>query len=151
IWEANLTSRYMQSDSEQVLTCRVENTGRQRIQFQAPPGAQWRGAWIDDQPLVSLPDNDRWRINLPAGKRLCTIVIRWTNVVATNGLAARQLAPWPDCDVPILNRTWTVHLPPSKSLANADISGVPAMSVPWSKRLFGLLGNSRVISQSDAT
>src|SRR5262249_49331328 len=116
-----------------------------------PPGAQWRGAWIDDQPLVSLPDNDRWRINLPAGKRLCTIVIRWTNVVATNGLAARQLAPWPDCDVPILNRTWTVHLPPSKSLANADISGVPAMSVPWSKRLFGLLGNSRVISQSDAT
>jgi hypothetical protein len=150
IWEANLASRYLQHGCEHVLTCRVENAGRQRIQFQAPPGAQWRGAWIDDQPLANSPDNDRWRMNLPAGKRLCTVVIRWTDAIATNGLAARRLAAWPDCDVPILNRTWIIQLPPNKSLANADISGMHVIFVPWTKRLFGPLGGSSAILQSDA-
>jgi hypothetical protein len=150
IWQADLTSRYLEGRSQHVLTCRVENAGRQRVQFQLPLGAQWRGAWVDDQPLIGSGERDRWRINLPSGARFTTIVLRWSDELGAGGLTAGRAAAWPECDIPILGRSWTVELPPGKGLASADISGTEAVIVPWTKRLLGPVGGAAKILDADA-
>ena len=143
IWQAQLESRLGRSGAEHVLTCRVENAGLSRIRFQPPPGAMLHAALLDGQNAIDsgAAGADAWRINLRPGVRFATLVLQWSDNQSELRTISTCAAPWPSCDVPILERDWTVLFPPGLSLVESENAGV-SPDITWTNRLFGPLVQS---------
>jgi len=141
IWQAQLESHYSRSGVENMLTCRVENSGQEQLQFQVPTGAELQSALIDGQRTTDVgAGNGSWKINLPEGERFCTVALYWNNQPhPVQGIVASCVAPWPVTDVPILSRQWMVWIPPNAAIADVQIGNSHMLDVSCGARLFGLL------------
>ncbi|MCC7086048.1 MAG: hypothetical protein IT427_13680 [Pirellulales bacterium] len=141
VWQAHLESRYDNEEAEHVLTCRVENTGRDQIRFQLPAGADLKGAWIDDRATIDplLADPQHCQVKLPPEARFITVVLRWIDAHARLGKLSQFASPWPECAVPILMRKWTVAIPPGTEVAWADLGNGSQNDRGMLPRLFGPL------------
>ena len=140
IWQATLESRLNRGGVDNVLTCKLENAGQERLQFQAPTGAELRAAFVDGQQIKDLgADASVWKIALPADKRFSTIVLCWNDKQSVPDTLSSYTAQWPAVDVQTLSRHWTVLAPPGATLADAQIGNSHITEVPWTRRLFGPL------------
>ncbi len=141
IWLAQLSCRYSRNGVESTLTCRIENTGQDPLQFEAPAGAELESIVIDGQRVNKLASNGSdWRIALPNGKRFATLVLMWIDRhQQIDGAVSTCTALWPEVDVPILSRQWSISLPPSANISDLQIGNSHLFDASWTKRLFGPL------------
>ncbi len=148
IWQAQLSCRYSRNSIESTLTCRVENTGQDQLQFQAPAGAELQSIIIDGQRVNKLDShNSDWRIALPNGKRFSTVVLIWNDRRRpVDGVISACAAPWPVVDVPILSRQWTVWLSPGMTVSDLQIGNSHLFDASWTKRFFGPLAPAPSLS-----
>ncbi len=146
IWRQHLQSAYRPGNSEHFLKCEVESIGPHQVQFTVPPGAKLLGAWVDDRSILDEIDLDRgiWVVDLSAAARLTSISLQWTQPSTASQTIAKQIAPWPQCNVTTLLRDWTVNLPPGNQLLDATMAGSNRVQVPWTKRLFGPLAQANL-------
>jgi hypothetical protein len=141
-WNVQLISRFASDGvATHEATFHVETAGRRRLALQLPPDASLHEAWIDAEQIPTT-DEKTWTVELPAGRSRATLTLRYSTVVALPRLTSPQEPPFPRADLPILQRTWTVWLPPEYRLSDAEGS-VSLDRLPpttWSERLFGPLG-----------
>ena len=100
-------------------------------------------ALLDGQNAIDsgAASADAWRINLRPGVRFATLVLQWSDNQSELRTISTCAAPWPSCDVPIMERDWTVLLPPGLSLVESENAGV-SPDITWTNRLFGPLAQS---------
>ncbi|MEN6451545.1 MAG: hypothetical protein ABFC96_13720 [Thermoguttaceae bacterium] len=126
----------------------LAGVGGRHIELTCPPGllkrdvrsVQCDGApvawqWIDDDGA------SRIAIAMPRGRRPY-LAVEWTAAAQRVGMFGSLTAVAPRPDLPVLDRRWTVFLPPGyESLtASNDRSGASIPPRTWSQRLFGPLG-----------
>ena len=143
IWQATLESRFNRGGVENILTCKVENTGQERLQFQAPVGAELRSAFVDGQQIKDLgADAGVWKIALPADERFCTVVLCWNDEQSAQNTISSYTAQWPVVDVQTLSRQWAVLIPPGATITDAEFGNSHIADITWTKRLFGPLART---------
>ena len=90
-----------------------------------------------------LHDGNRFEVSLPVGARFVTVALQWTDDNAScRSTISTSSAPWPKCDLPTLQRQWTVSVPLGFAVPEAEIGGRPAIVVSWAARLFGPLART---------
>ncbi|MGQ9576098.1 MAG: hypothetical protein ACUVUC_12345 [Thermoguttaceae bacterium] len=149
VWHCELDSCYGADGSgRHVATYRLENSGCQRLPIALPwplTGQNVRGIWIDQSPVrwqrAAQAADGRLEVPLPAGRRYPVLSIDFLTEGPPLGIVGwlEPLLPLPE--IPMLERTWTVWLPPGYQASWGDLSGVvgsPAMTI--GQRLFGPLG-----------
>jgi hypothetical protein len=145
-WSVDLSTRYAadgvtahQADIE------IETAGHRRVLVELPAEIELHALSIDSRPLASaqLPkEGSKWIVDLPPGRSHATLRLEYASREALPGLAAVREPVFPQLDIPVVRRQWTVWLPPEYRVGEvvgmAQIAEVPSLS--WSQRLFGPLG-----------
>lgn len=167
IWNASLDTRF-DSDGvgSHVAVFFLENLGLDALRIQLPDDLHGDGpleVWIDRQRIagngrhaaapseteqsnpegepIARSSHDELHVSLPAGKRYLTIMLAFTSKGRRLGSIGTLPAPWPELDVAVLNRSWSVWLPPGYTAYGSGRRGSPSAS-NWSERLLGPLGRS---------
>ena len=150
VWSCGLQSRFEASGAGQHLVAyRLENSGMARIRIALPPavaGQDLRGVWVNDEPVTCRhmgDDADRsLAIDLPPGERFPVVSISFVTVGRRLCVIDSVAPPWPEIDVPVLARHWTVWLPPTYVAHHPDLRWQQPWTpfVGWTQRLFGPLG-----------
>ncbi len=166
VWEARLDSRFeTDGTAGHVAVFHVENLGQDALRVYLPdamPGGGPVEVWVDQQrvtaaggrdgaPAARRPearspeeahDGNALRVPLPAGRRYVTITLVFTSQQGRLLPIGSLRAPWPEPEVPVLNRSWTVWLPPGYSSYGGRDAFVPVAppTGTWSRRLLGPLG-----------
>jgi hypothetical protein len=148
-WNAQLQSRYETNGrGVHLATYRVQNCGRDRIQFGLPAGsgAELRNAWINGRPtkwetVGSEDQPDGFTVSLPADAPLPTLVVQFTTANSPLGTQGSLSAPLLQSDVPVLAQTWTVRLPPgyNGSSSLSDPRDRREALLGWAQRWLGPL------------
>ena len=137
IWNARLETRFNQSRTQHTLTCDAENMGRSQILISTPPDASDLKISVNNQPIAGAANNSgKVTIGLPAEARRDTIVISWCETESLGAMLAVHGPTWPDCDVPILNQSWSIWLPRGYRVIESQIGDAHPVGMPWAARLF---------------
>ncbi len=144
VWDVRLMSRFASDGAvahEAVL--HIETAGRRAFPLELPAGTTLQEAWIDTERLA-LSDKGPWNIELPAGRSRVTLALRFSAVAHLPLLTSEIEPPVPDIGLPVVQRQWTVWLPPEYRLSDAEGYAQHELLPPlsWSERLFGPLGRS---------
>jgi len=150
VWSCRLQSRFEASGAGQHLVAyRLENSGMARIRIALPPGVaaeDLRGVWVNDEPVTCRhleDDADRsLAVDLPPGERFPVVFISFVTVGPRLRVVDSVPPPWPEIDLPVLARHWTVWLPPPYEAHHPDLCWQRPWTpfVGWAQRLFGPLG-----------
>jgi hypothetical protein len=145
-WTVDLNSRFAADGiTAHQATIRIETGGRRRLRVALPGDVDLHSISIDSQPLSpsQLPkDGLGWTVELPSGHSHATLRLVYSTAGQLPGLEAVREPVFPTLDIPVVQRRWTVWLPPEYRIG--DVSGMAQLEeVPpltWSQRLFGPLG-----------
>jgi len=145
-WNNQLDSRYA-ADGTSVhwSSFQIQTAGRQELQLTLPDSATLQAVWVDDQRVstseVSEP-GDSLHIELPSGQGFATVSLYFTTPDSLPLLTSGFRPPFPQLDIPVLARKWSIWLPPGYAVAAADSAYSTDSLTPltWSQRLFGVLG-----------
>lgn len=145
-WSNELNSRYA-PDGSSVHWCsfQIQTAGRQELHLSLPDSATLQAAWVDNQRMsdtaASSPEKPL-HIELPSGRGFVTVSLYFSTPDRLPFLTSSLQPPFPQLDIPILAREWTIWLPPGYSVAGADSAYTTDSLTPltWSQRLFGVLG-----------
>jgi len=156
-WECYLDSCYDPlGQGRHWLTYRLQNSGRARMALILPPEAtvdDVRGAWVDGRPVAWRGSSEEASrdliIELPVTKRFPTVSVCFVTTGSRLKTIGALDSPFPEIDIPVLSRHWTVWLPPGFEPTSPGLRWKYGTSRPgeiqtagWSRRLFGLLGRS---------
>ena len=150
VWSCGLESRFESSGAGRHLaTYRLENAGRERLRLMLPPFStrqEVQGVWVNEKQASCPPvGNEAGRalaIDLPPGERFPVVSICFATAGRPLGVVDSIVPPLPEIDVPVLERRWTVWLPPGYE-AHASNLRFPqrhSAAMSWTERLFGPLG-----------
>ncbi len=168
VWEARLDSRYETGGTGcHTVVFHVENLGQSVLRIRLPTELRGDGrveVRVDGQPVTATgvrtgampdagwpdagssgpvrPPEHALHVPLPPGRKYPTITLVFTSKERRLLPVGTLRAPWPEPDVPVLNRSWTVWLPPGYSTYGGQDALTP-LSPPkrhWSERLLGRLG-----------
>jgi hypothetical protein len=118
----------------------IENHGRSSVTLSLPAGRRLQGILIDGGRLASDDrlDEGTVTIDLPAGRRRLQVIVR-SVADAAPGIGFWRVDPSPGVlDLPVLERTWRVLVPPPLDVAvPAACRGAGIESPDWIERLFG--------------
>lgn len=118
----------------------IENHGRSSITLSLPSGRRLQGILIDGVRLASNErlDGETVTIDLPAGRRRLRATVR-SVANATPGIGIWRVDPSPGVlDLPVLERSWRVLMPPPLDVAVPTASrGAGFESPDWIERLLG--------------
>jgi len=146
-WNAHLRSRYSQENiSVHQCSYRLQTGAQSRLKVKLPAEAEFRTVLVDGVRLpIALPERDGGIVvNLPSGKGSSTVMVQYVMHGVLPRFTSMVAPPWPHLDVPVLQRRWTLLLPPGYAVADHDLRWVsPTVTTsPWSKRWFGAIGRS---------
>ncbi len=167
IWSASLDTRFdSDGTASHVAVFFLENLGLDVLRIGLPDdlhGDGWVELWVDRQRIagnglhaaapseaersnlggepVVRPPHDELQVALPAGKRYVTVMLAFNSEQRRLGSIGTLPAPWPELSVAVLNRSWSVWLPPGYSAYGSGRCGSPS-ACNWSERLLGPLGRS---------
>ena len=151
VWLVHCDSAYdAAGDGRHTATFLVENTGARQMVFRAPEDAEIRGEcelWVDRSRVACSGGNGATHeihVDLPVERRFVTIVVSYATAGAPLSAAGRVALALPRCDVPIMDRRWTVRLPPGYRACDAETGRprVPPAPPTLSQRLFGPVGRA---------
>jgi hypothetical protein len=118
----------------------IENHGRFSITLSLPAGRRLQGILIDGVRLASNDrlDEETVTIDLPVGRRRLRAIVR-SVADAAPGIGIWQVDPSPGVlDLPVLERSWRVLMPPPLDVAVPMASrGAGFESPDWIERLLG--------------
>ncbi len=167
IWNATLDSRYdADGAGTHVAVFFLENLGLDALRVRLPGEAQTGGpveVRVDRQRVTGSvthgataakaepPDSKnasagssrdkQLQIALPTGIKYPTVTITFTSRQGALPLVGTLKAPWPEADATVLNRCWSVWLPPEYAAYGQPCNARFAVpSCEWNKRLLGPLG-----------
>lgn len=118
----------------------IENHGRSSITLSLPAGRRLQGILIDGVRLASNDrlDEETVTIDLPVGRRRLRAIVR-SVADAAPGIGIWRVDPSPGVlDLPVLERSWRVLMPPPLDVAVPMASrGAGFESPDWIERLLG--------------
>ena len=118
----------------------IENHGRSSVTLSLPAGRRLQGILIDGVRLASNDrlDEETVTIDLPVGRRRLQAIVR-SVADAAPGIGVWRVDPSPGVlDLPVLERTWRVLMPPPLDVAvPAACRGAGFESPDWIERLLG--------------
>jgi len=141
-WQMNLESRFAADGAAaHQATISLETGGRRRLLLKLPPDARLHEVMLDGNrlPLPEVVDDKGLPIELTAGRSHASLVVDYTTAADLPAVATRVVAPYPELDVPVVGRRWSVWLPPG--FAAVESAGPVDQLAPltWSQRMFGPL------------
>jgi len=145
-WSCRLESRLSREGAAvHQAVYRIETSGRNRVQFKLPSGAQLREAAVDDKklPLALIESyKDVLAVELPPGRKFVSVSLSYLTDEPLPVLLRRTEPIVPEADLPVMNHRWSVWLPTGYELLGSDVTrrGKPADRLSWCGRLFGPLG-----------
>ncbi len=146
-WSSRLVSRYaVDGTCVHFATFRIQTAGRQQVRVLLPATATLQSASVDHQRITKQFDGapgEALTIDLPSGRSFATVSLYYATSASLPGLVSGEQPPFPTLDdVPVMNRQWTVWLPPGYEIADTSdpLAVRPAAPGTWSQRLFGALG-----------
>jgi hypothetical protein len=145
-WNNQLDTRYAPDGSSvHWSSFQIQTAGRQQLQLSLPDRATLQAAWIDNQRISSAATSSPekpLRVELPSGKGFATVSLYFSTPDSLPFLTSSFQPPFPQLDIPVLARKWSIWLPPGYSVAGADSAYTTDSLTPltWSQRLFGVLG-----------
>jgi hypothetical protein len=157
IWEGRLESWYSTSGRTQhVARYHVQNSSAEALRFTLPKGVTWEdllGAWINDQPVawqkVPVPSaageknpSPAFSVSLPAESRPLTVILQYRSLPTPLKNVGRLTPPWCRPNSPVLEKSWTVWLPPGYEVVGKNPAELHESSpeILPAERLFGPLG-----------
>jgi len=150
VWSCQLESQYEVSGiGRHVATYRLDTAGAKRLRLTLPTGVgpeDIHAVWVDDGQVAprSVVDGAGGvlEVDLPPGRRFPVVSICLATVGAPLGVVDAVVPPLPETDVPMLNRHWTVWLPPGYEAHDPSLGRwrQATASLSWAQRLFGPLG-----------
>ena len=119
----------------------IENHGRSVLTLSLPAGRRLQGILLDGVRVASdnPADAAAITIELPTGRRRLQALVR-TVMETAPGIGAWRIDPAAGgLDLPVLERTWRVMLPPELEIATATAAfrAVGFASPDWTERLLG--------------
>ncbi len=172
VWSCRLESRYQSSGTgRHRATYRLQNSGSGSIRLAFPAEASpddVRAVWIGVNRAVWRRLDGGLQIDLPPREKFPTVSVdftttatRWGIVGSLEyllnrcgfhsiepqtrlGMVGSLYPPWPEADLPILSRHWTVWLPPGYEAFDPELRRQLGRTPRWSfsRRLFGPLGRA---------
>ena len=143
IWSYRLVSRFEQNGrAEHEALLLLENTGQQYTTIEIPSSANLQSVSVDrvEVALPTTPSDTGLNIKLPNNRRFPVIRLRFQTEAAELGVTSVMQAPLARVDLPCLERSWSVWLPPGYRAIN-DPRSLPRArhNLPrWDERLFGM-------------
>ncbi|MDZ7619373.1 MAG: hypothetical protein U1E05_20425, partial [Patescibacteria group bacterium] len=166
IWRATLESRFDSAGmGAHVAEFLVENLGLDAIRVRLPAESRGDGpieVWVDQQRVAGhgryraagatapVRSADGWspagmedslHVALPVGKRYPTVSIAFTSRESRLATVGSLDAPWPELNVAVLSRSWSVRLPAGYATHGHEACGSPS-ACNWSRRLLGPLNRA---------
>lgn len=139
-WSGQLDSRYEATGRGlHLATFRLQCDGRARCGLTLPGGAEALGIWVDEARLAPPLGSDLIDVPLPSGQKFVTLIAEFRTVGRPLGIMGSCNAPWPQLDIPVLARDWTLWVPSDYELLDGEAAG-GSMQLTWPQRLFGPLG-----------
>ena len=137
-WSARLTSRYQSPNTEHAAEYWIESDGRPQCRFGLPGGAKLRRIEVGRSEVTGLEvgSANRWVVPLPKDQRFISLRIEFTTPPNDLTDEGRIAPPFPELDVPQLDRRWTIWLPPGLALLDAPSEAARSRSrfdpvSPW--------------------
>lgn len=150
VWSCQLESQYEVSGiGRHVATYRLDTAGAERLRLALPAGVGLQdvhAVWVDDGQVTprSVADGGGGllEVDLPPGRRFPVVSICLATAGPPLGVVDAVVPPLPETDVPVLNRDWTVWLPPGYEAHDPSLGRWRQATAPlsWAQRLFGPLG-----------
>ena len=144
VWHAELMTRIETTGTARhEAVFRLENSGLPQVVAVLPDQARPVACSVDGKQ-VSWPAGgglpQRLPLRLPAGVRFPTLHLSYETAAPPLRWFAAVPPTWPSLELPCLERTWSVWLPPGYEAVSDDrlLSPSPAGRVGWDERLFGL-------------
>lgn len=141
IWDLRLESRYETTGKAlHLASCLIESSGRPSCTLTFPDGAEVLEMWVDDAPARWTASHGRVTAPLPPGRRFPKLDIQFATAEQPLGVRNACTAPWPEADISVLARHWSVWAPPDYDLLGAELGANQQAPLSWSQRWFGILG-----------
>ncbi len=144
-WECLLSSQLLASG--QTLHCAdylLETAGGLEFQVRLPPDSKLAGLAINDTE-ASRPQRDAtshdYVVTLPSGVRFPRVRVTYTSPKKHLGIFNRIVTQFPEVNIPVLDRRWSVWLPPGYQprVGNQQVWPPVEQRNGWARRLFGAL------------
>lgn len=141
VWDLQLDSRYETTGQAwHKASCLIESSGRPSCTLALPSGVELLELRVDGAAVAWTGAQGRATAPLPPGRRFPQLEVQFT----TGGPALRVWnacqPPWPELDIPVLARHWSVWTPPGYELLGAEVRDGRKAPLSWPQRLFGVLG-----------
>ena len=141
VWDLRLDSRYETTGQAlHLASCLIESSGRPSCTLSFPAGVDVLEVRLDDAPVAWTASQGRVTAPLPPGERFPKLDVQFTTQSPSLSVWNACEPPWPEMDVPVLARHWSVWTPPDYDLLGADLRDGRQAPLSWSQRLFGILG-----------
>ncbi len=144
-WNCQLTSHFEANGwAVHRAVFAVENTGGANIGVRLPAGCVVLGIEMDGAAIPNFPPRDRdgfVAIPLPKGQRYPRLEVTYTKSGERLGIWGQATTQFPELNVAVLSRNWTVWLPPGYQATNGNRNAWPLheRSYGWKQRVFGPL------------
>jgi hypothetical protein len=141
-WSTHLESRYEASGhARHDLTFAIQNSGQRQFSVRLPKGAVLTRLRVDGVDLGaarSIDANQRVLIPLPRPARLPVVQLTYLTAETPLKTWSEVVPAWPDFDLPSLDQTWKVWLPPGYEAVRNSRWILPSLqSLSGEERLFG--------------
>ncbi|MBN2577593.1 MAG: hypothetical protein JXB10_01195 [Pirellulales bacterium] len=155
VWKGRLESWYSTSGATRhAARYVVQNSAAEALRFTLPEGVSREdlpGVWIDDQPAAwrTVPVRSAdgascgpvaLSVPLPAKERPITVTLEYRSAPTPLKSVGRLTPPWCRPDVPLLDQSWTLWLPPGYEAVDKTADSQDFFRpIPPARRLFGPL------------
>jgi len=144
-WNARLTSQYLATgEAIHVATFLLESAGGSEFRVRLPEGCTLRGVEIngaDAGRALSTGADGSHTIALPNGQRFPRVEVAYGESQSALGVRHRLATEFPNVDIPLLQRSWRVWLPPDYRPVefHGGCRGAANGTASWKRRLLGPL------------
>ncbi|HJT31499.1 MAG TPA: hypothetical protein VJ783_05565 [Pirellulales bacterium] len=140
VWKLQLHSQYSSSGrTSHTAALQIQNKGQKHCQFRLPSDTELIAVRIDSGEIRPESSGDGLQVALPSSGELCMLSIEFASSGRPLALVGRCQAVWPEIDLPVMSRAWTVSVPPAYHVWNE--TEAPA-EYDLRGRLFGPLGRA---------
>lgn len=144
-WNCVLTSQFLpHGEATHHATYLLESVGAQEFAFELPASCRLERLEIDGEDMsraVRASGEGTYTVALPAGKRFPRLRISFAGDRGGLGQSNHLVADFPQVKLPVLDRRWSVWLPPGYEPPVGRGETWPVADGPycWRQRLFGFL------------
>jgi len=143
VWNCRVVSLFeSKGGARHEATFNIQNLGLKQFAVVLPDGValgKVTVGGVEMRPTKLLDGSQRLTLRLPPNERFPTVQVTYDSQADRLGFWGQAEAAWPQVDVPCLDRTWHVWLPPGyQAVDDGRRLTSTADQMPWEQRLFGV-------------